>query len=184
MATTDTPMPARLAESAFHLFSRRGFKQVNIDQVAAQAGVTKGSFYWHYRSKDELINSELAHITNPVKRLEKTLEESIRTCLLDEENRVFTTEILTLALHDAEVRRGWQQFYDSVREFYVGLVRTAMAAGGLHTPDPERAVEFMLATMEGVKLQAMYNTKICSEASAKAILANLKRTLGFPASKC
>lgn len=198
MAATVSEMPARLAESAFHLFSRNGFKKVNLDKIATRAGVTKGSLYWHYKSKDELvkaacghyyrayhrrINSELAHITDPVKRLERTLQVAVQICLLDEENRVFTTEVFTLALHDAEVCRSWQQFYDSVREFYVGLVKAAQAAGGLETDDPEHAVEFMLATMEGIKLQARYDPKICAKAGEKAIVASLKRTLGFPVSK-
>jgi AcrR family transcriptional regulator len=187
-------MPDKLAQGAFVLFSRHGIKNVNVDQVAAHAGVTKGSLYWHYNSKDDLIkaacahyyrtyhrriNSELAHITNPVRRLAKTLEVSVRICLLDEENRVFTTEVFTLALHDAEVRRGWQQFYDSVREFYVGLVKAAQATGGIQVADPEHAVGFMLATMEGIKLQAMLAPQMCSPSSEKGVVANLKMTLGF-----
>lgn len=195
MAAAVSEMPVRLAESAFHLFSRNGFKKVNLDKIASHAGVTKGSLYWHYKNKDELvkaacghyyrtyhrrINSELAHITDPVKRLERTLQVAVQICLLDEENRVFTTEVFTLALHDAEVRRSWQQFYDSVREFYVGLVKAAKAAGGIEADDPDHAVDFMLATMEGIKLQAMYDPKICAKPAEKAIVASLKRTLGFP----
>jgi AcrR family transcriptional regulator len=191
-------MPAKLAASAFNLFSRHGCKKVNLDQIAADAGVTKGSLYWHYKSKDDLIkaacthyyrayhrriNTALAHITDPVKRLEETLRVSVRICLLDHENRVFSTEIFTLALSDAEVRRGWQQFYDGVREFYIGLVQAARATGKIQTTDPEQAVDFMLATMEGIKLQALYDSHLCSPDSEKAIVANLKRSLGFSVEK-
>jgi AcrR family transcriptional regulator len=198
MGTLTPEMPARLAESAFRLFSRDGFKKIKLDQIAADAGVTKGSLYWHYKSKDELvkaacahyyrayhrrINSELSHITDPVDRLERTLQLAVQICLLDEENRVFTTEVFTLALHDVDVRRSWQQFYDSVREFYVGLVKAAQSVGGLETDDAEHAVDFMLATMEGIKLQAMYDPKICGKPAEKAIVQSLKRTLGFPGTK-
>ena len=189
------PMPEKLAQSAFALFSRRGIQNVKVDQVAAHAGVTKGSLYWHYKSMDDLIkaacahyyrayhrriNSALAHIADPVKRLERTLQVAVQICLVDEENRVFTTEVFTLALHDPDVRRSWQQFYDSVREFYVGLVKAAQAAGVIKTDDPEHAVDFMLATMEGIKLQAMYDSKICAKLAEKAIVRSLKRALGFP----
>lgn len=37
-------MPAKLAEAAFELFGQRGFVNVTIDEIAARAGVTKGSF--------------------------------------------------------------------------------------------------------------------------------------------
>ena len=187
-------MPDKLAQRAFSLFSRKGIQNVSLDEVAAQAGVTKGSLYWHYKSKDELlraacshyyrtyhrrINSELAHITDPVKRLETTLKVSVRICLLDQENRGFTGEIFALAMRDGEVRRGWQQFYDSVKEFYVGLVKAAAATGRLKVANAGLAVDLMLATMEGIKLQALYDARLCAAASEKAILANLKKSLGF-----
>lgn len=194
MAPQITEMPERLAESAFHLFARHGFKKVNLDQIAKHAGVTKGSLYWHYKSKDDLvkaacnhyyrvynrrINSELAHIVDPVKRLERTLETAVEICLLDEENRVFTTEIFTLAVHDDELRRSWRQFSDSVREFYISLVKAAVAAGKLKVADPEGVVDFMLSAMEGVKLRAQYEPHLCSPASKRSIVANLKSSLGF-----
>ncbi len=36
-------MPRNFAKSAFELFAERGFASVNLDQIAARAGVTKGS---------------------------------------------------------------------------------------------------------------------------------------------
>jgi AcrR family transcriptional regulator len=188
-------MPDKLAQSAFALFSRHGISNVSLDQIAARAGVTKGSLYWHYKSKDELIkaacghyyqlyyqriNAALARLTDPVSRLEQTLRHSVRICLLDNENRVFTTEIYTLALTDPETRRGWKQFYDSVRAFYIGLVQAAAATGRISTPRAARAVDFMLATMEGLKLQALYDATLCTRASEAAIVGALKQSLGFP----
>ena len=187
-------MPARLAESAFQLFSRSGFKKVNLDRIASKAGVTKGSLYWHYGSKDELILASCAHyyqtyhrrmtrelegIGDPVRRLEKTLDVSVRICLLDQENRVFTTEVFRLALHEPAVRKGWQRFYEGVRLFYIGLVEAAAATGRIRPKNTAQAVDFMLATMEGIKLQAMFDPQACTPQSEKAIVANLKRTLGF-----
>jgi len=198
MAAKRAQTPDRLAESAFQLFARQGFKKVNLDQVAREAGVTKGSLYWHYKSKDDLvkaacnhyyrvyhrrINSELAHITNAVKRLERTLEIAVEICLLDKENRVFTTEIFTLAVHDDELRRSWRQFSDTVREFYIGLVKAAVAAGELKVADPEGAVDFMLSAMEGLKLRAQYEPHLCSPESERSIVVSLKRSLGFANSR-
>lgn len=187
-------MPAELAASAFALFAEKGFDGVNLDQVAAHAGVTKGSLYWHFNSKRELIhaacthyyrtyqrriNEALATLQDPGQRLEHTLRVAVRTCLMDEANRVFTMELFTWAVHDADLRRGWQQFYDSVREFYIGLVRAAVLAGVARVDDPERAVNLMLATMEGIKLRALFEPEICSAAEEERTLAGLKDILGF-----
>lgn len=187
-------MPAELAASAFALFAEKGFDGVNLDEIAAHAGVTKGSLYWHFNSKRELIhaacthyyrmyqrriNEALAGINDPGERLEHTLRVAVRTCLLDQANRVFTMEIFTWAVHDAELRRGWQQFYDSVREFYIGLVKAAALAGVVHVTDPEHAVNLMLAAMEGIKLRALFEPEICTPTAEARTLAGLKEILGF-----
>jgi TetR/AcrR family transcriptional regulator, transcriptional repressor for nem operon len=45
---------ARIVESARIMFNRHGFEQVSIDEIMKQAGLTRGGFYNHFGSKDEL----------------------------------------------------------------------------------------------------------------------------------
>ena len=45
---------ARIIESARIMFNRHGFEQVSIDDVMKQAGLTRGGFYHHFSSKDDL----------------------------------------------------------------------------------------------------------------------------------
>ena len=54
------PRPARqtrrhILDSAYDLFYRKGFTRVGVDEVAAFAGVTKRTLYYHFRSKDDLL---------------------------------------------------------------------------------------------------------------------------------
>jgi TetR/AcrR family transcriptional repressor of nem operon len=44
----------RIVDAARRLFNRHGFEQVSIDQVMAEAGLTRGGFYNHFESKDQL----------------------------------------------------------------------------------------------------------------------------------
>jgi len=186
-------MPGKLAKAAFELFSERGVRHVNLDAIAARAGVTKGSLYHHYGSKKELVlagcrhyyqqwhqhtQAQIASLTKPLERLATVLSSSVRTCVIDEKNRVFTTEIFALALSDPDVRAGWAQFYGSVRETYVGLVQAAKAAGKLDVDDPRRATDLMLATMEGIKQRASFEPEISDPAEQQAIVADLLGILG------
>jgi len=45
----------RLVATAIELCYRRGFNAVGLDQILAEAGVTKTTFYKHFESKDELV---------------------------------------------------------------------------------------------------------------------------------
>jgi AcrR family transcriptional regulator len=58
------PRPAaktrrRILESAYELFYRKGFSRVGVDEIAAFAGITKRSLYYHFESKDELLAAVL-----------------------------------------------------------------------------------------------------------------------------
>lgn len=52
---------ARINAAAYALFYRKGFQRTSLDEVAAKAGVTKRTLYYHVRSKDELAGAMLAH---------------------------------------------------------------------------------------------------------------------------
>jgi AcrR family transcriptional regulator len=51
----------RILEAAYKLFYRKGFGRVAIDDIAEQAGVTKRTLYYHYKSKDDLLADVLDH---------------------------------------------------------------------------------------------------------------------------
>ena len=44
-----------LLEAAAALFARRGFRETSIDDIAREAGFSKGAVYWHFESKDDLF---------------------------------------------------------------------------------------------------------------------------------
>ena len=181
-------MAPRLAQSAFELFAERGFARVNLDQVAARAGVTKGSLYWHYRSKHELllaacnryyaqwqaaVHAAIAPLCDPLERLRAALAFSVHACVMDHQNRMFTTGVFMLMQEDAPVRAGWAHFYAVVREFYVGLVTAAQPAGRLPPGDARRRVDLMLEAMEGLKLRAGFEPQVAQPAERKALVESL-----------
>lgn len=50
----------RIVESARILFNRHGFDGVSIDLVMESVGLTRGGFYNHFKSKDELYSSAVS----------------------------------------------------------------------------------------------------------------------------
>jgi len=45
-------------DTAIALFAKRGYDKVTIDDICAKVGVTKGAFYNHFKSKDQIILEE------------------------------------------------------------------------------------------------------------------------------
>lgn len=51
----------RLMQAAFTRFYRDGFRNVGIDQILADVGISKTAFYKHFQSKEDLIVAALEH---------------------------------------------------------------------------------------------------------------------------
>ncbi len=45
----------RILDVAYDLFSRRGVRDVGVNELISRSGVAKASFYRHFASKDELV---------------------------------------------------------------------------------------------------------------------------------
>jgi AcrR family transcriptional regulator len=182
-------MSQTLRQCAFDLFVEHGFDKVNLDQIAAAAGVTKGSLYWHFKNKQELILASCQHyyqtwhaniqkllapLSNPHERLAKTISYSVDSCVIDKRNRIFTTAIFTLMQENEAVRDSWSQFYSTVREIYVGLVSAVKQGQSALTLDEvRRDVDLMLEAMEGLKIRAGFERQIVDPSERQVIAASL-----------
>jgi len=49
----------RILERAYKLFRRKGYSRVTMDDIAAEASLTKRTLYHHFSSKDELLANVL-----------------------------------------------------------------------------------------------------------------------------
>lgn len=46
---------SRIVAAAARCFARKGFANASLDEVAAEAGLTKGAVYWHFAGKHDLF---------------------------------------------------------------------------------------------------------------------------------
>lgn len=46
-------------EGAWEMLGERGIDRVRVEPLAKRLGVTKGSFYWHFKDRDELLEALL-----------------------------------------------------------------------------------------------------------------------------
>lgn len=68
--------PQEILHAALACFAERGFAACKLDDVAARAGVTKGTLYLYYPNKEELFKAVVrAELLPNLDRLEKKLAE-------------------------------------------------------------------------------------------------------------
>ena len=55
MPRSSAPARQTILDAAYRLFRRKGFVRASMDEIAASAGVTKRTLYYHFASKDTLL---------------------------------------------------------------------------------------------------------------------------------
>ncbi|WP_076997983.1 TetR family transcriptional regulator [Variovorax sp. KK3] len=93
----------RLLDAAEVLFQTQGVSQTSLQQIAQQAGATRGAIYWHFKDKADLFNAMMERVTLP-------LEAAKREAGSDGEDPLAAIErVMMLALDlmvtDPQVRR-------------------------------------------------------------------------------
>ncbi len=63
----------KIMEAAIKLFSNRGYNAASVDDICAEAGISKGAFYHHFKSKQELF---LALLDGWLQTIDKAIEGS------------------------------------------------------------------------------------------------------------
>jgi AcrR family transcriptional regulator len=112
--------PAELAEAALELFLERGFDATRLEDVAARAGVAKGTVYLYFASKDALFDGVIRQAILPaVERGEQRLDRS----------RGATSKLLHQILRD------WMQL---MMETPLGGVPSLVASESRKFPDLAR----------------------------------------------
>src|SRR6516162_11469467 len=66
--------PAEIVEAALACFNERGFAATRLEEVAARAGVTKGTIYLYYPSKEDLFKAVVrGELVPNIERLEAAI---------------------------------------------------------------------------------------------------------------
>jgi len=163
----------RLLDAGIRVFARHGYAGATMDQVAAEAGQTKGAVYWHFANKAELYlaicrrNLEqqarvvpqqaetIVGAGRPEEALAEWLSEQLRHCMAVPERPLLFFEFL-VSSRDPDARESLRQafatFYGAVAGMFTGLQeRGALRADA----DPRSLAVFIQTVLNGLLVSWM-----------------------------
>ena len=62
-ATSHSDSRTRLLDAAVHLVRAQGYEATTVDDICRAAGLTKGAFFHHFKSKEDLAIAAAAHFS-------------------------------------------------------------------------------------------------------------------------
>lgn len=178
----------RLLEAAAQVFARRGFVGASLDEIAEEAGFTKGAVYSNFASKDELFLTVLEqHLDGRMRSIRATFADSgsladvraggreiSRHLGSDPEVWRLFLEFWLHATRDPEVRERVGALYGSMRETIGGLIAGRFARAGIPLPAaPEDLAAAAIALAEGHSLQRHIDPRRVGDQAYGEMLAYL-----------
>jgi AcrR family transcriptional regulator len=151
-----------LMEAATRVFTKRGLQQASVDEVAEDAGYTKGAFYANFKSKEELFLAMLdERFAERVEELDRIIsssgdmEEQARAAGSDfsryvaadpEWQRLFF-EFAAYAARNEDFRQELVTRYRTLRERVAELFQRRADEAGLESPMSAQDVAMMTFAM-------------------------------------
>ena len=78
-----------LLDAAQELFFTKGYKQTSIESIIKKIGVAKGTFYYYFKSKEDLMNKLVKRMTNQIQLEVKKITERTDLDALTKLNKAF-----------------------------------------------------------------------------------------------
>ena len=167
MKTTEAKTDARtrLLDAALHVIRAQGYAATSVDDICRAAGLTKGGFFHHFKSKEDLALSAAAHFSDMAVRLfgaapYRTLADPLdrllgyidfRSAILDGPIPEFTCLLGTMV----QEAYGTHPAIRDACDTYLGVniadvAKDVAAAKALYAPDAPWSAESLAAYTQAV----------------------------------
>ena len=157
----------QIFEAAIKVFTRLGYHKANVDDIAREAGLSKGGLYWHFKSKNEILVGILRRLLSHEETELLALREAEGTAkdrLLQATAIVLTGfkqirgwvplmyEYVALGLRDEKIRAMLATYAEAVKDILAPIVQQGVERGEFRPVDTGRATVALMSIMEGTVL--------------------------------
>jgi AcrR family transcriptional regulator len=161
----------QILETAFEIFSKKGYNATKVSDIAAQAGVSQGTIYWYFDSKEDLLTQSLLSFFEDmshsmVESLERfpTAMEKLRSLADILENFIKSAEGLFIIFLEfwasssqrEEVGKIWTDILVQYKDFLSNIIHEGIQNGEFKPVDADGLVWAVMATYDGLAAYDMF----------------------------
>jgi len=181
----------RLLDAAMHVIRAQGYAATSVDDICREAGLSKGAFFHHFESKDDLAVAAAGHFSEmavrlfagaPYRELADPLDRlrgyiDFRTAILEGPIAEFTCLLGTMVQEAYDTHPAIRQACDTYLGVNIAdIAKDVAAAKALYAPDAEWSAESLAAYTQAVLQGAFILAKAKGgPAIARDCVAHLRR---------
>ena len=161
----------QILEAALTVFTQKGFNAANVSDVAAGAGVSQGTIYWYFDSKEELFQAAILYAFTDFGEMTlgafqhyTTATEKLRALAQAMEDFADMAEglfMLFLGYWASSDRREesaqvWVDLLRQYKDAVAGVIEEGVRKGEFRPVDAEGLVWALLAAYDGLAAYGMF----------------------------
>lgn len=165
----------QIINAAEGVFSKKGFAEARMDDIAEETGLSKGTLYNYFKSKDDLIIAILDRIfqrefkafdemdlssmsaTEIINSFVDTISKDIKLML---RLMPIAYEFLALAFRNKTVQKALKLYVNRYMDILVPIIENGIASGEFKEVDPQEVAIAMGAILEGTILIWVYDKSL------------------------
>lgn len=156
---------AQIIQAALACFTRKGYNNTTMDDIVAESGLSKGSLYWYFESKDALFASairsffmDLGQETVAALEQHTTASDKLRAGALEIVNfwkkaqglfNLFI-EFWEQSSRRQEASQLWADLLDESREIIAAIIEEGVRNGEFKPVDTRQLAWAMMAAYDGL----------------------------------
>lgn len=157
----------QILDAAIKVFSEAGFDKARMDDIVTESGLSKGTLYWYFDSKDAIITAilenifegEIFHLQGLVgtpksatERLGIFMNSTIAEFGRMVQTLPLTFEFYAMALRNDVVREAMRGYFDAYIKILVPIIEQGIQSGEFRKVDAFESAIALGALMEGTIL--------------------------------
>jgi AcrR family transcriptional regulator len=165
----------QIMNAAEEVFTRKGFSDARMDDIAEETGLSKGTLYLYYKSKNDLIISILDRIFQrefssfanmDLSRMSATEAIQLFSDTVAKDIKFFMRllplayEFLALAFRNKFVQKALKNYLNRYIDILIPIIQKGIDSGEFRPVDANEVAIAMGAIMEGTMLLWVYDNSL------------------------
>jgi AcrR family transcriptional regulator len=165
----------QILDAATDVFAQKGFSETRMDDIVEESGLSKGTLYWYFKSKDEIILSIFERLfVREFKALELLVEadgsaEERLICysegVIEDVGRLLKLmplayEFMSWAFRRKFVQDAFRLYINKYMDILVPLIQQGIDSGEFRDIDPLSTAITLGAVFEGTILLWVYDKSL------------------------
>ena len=165
----------QILNAAEGVFTQKGFSKARMDDIAEETGLSKGTLYLYFKSKEDLVIAILDRIflgafkqletrrsieASATEAISQFTEEAIRDYKKMLHMMPIAYEFLALAFRNKTVQKALTQYFKYYMEVLVPIIQHGIESGEFRQVDAQEVAIAAAAIFEGTVLLWVYDNSL------------------------